>query len=84
MLFAVQAWAADPRIGSWKLIAAQCTLDPPNKLSITDLHDQVHVVMSGDKRLDFTVGGTGTKPPFKATRHSIKSSCTGSTRGTPR
>ncbi|MFZ0747578.1 MAG: hypothetical protein WAM85_24450, partial [Terracidiphilus sp.] len=59
MLFAVQAWAADPRIGSWKLIAAQCTLDPPNKLSITDLHDQVHVVMSGDKRLDFTVGGDG-------------------------
>ncbi|MGB7601468.1 MAG: hypothetical protein WBM24_14250, partial [Candidatus Sulfotelmatobacter sp.] len=35
------------------------TLDPPNKLSITDLHDGVHVVMSGDKRLDFTAGGKG-------------------------
>ena len=52
-------WAADPRIGSWKLVSAQSTLDPPNKLSITDLHDVVHVVMSGDKRLDFTAGGNG-------------------------
>ena len=59
LLFAVPLWAADPRIGSWKLVSAQCTLDPPNKLSITDLHDVVHVVMSGDKRLDFTAGGNG-------------------------
>ncbi len=46
-------------MGSWKLISAQCTLDPANKLSITDLHDVVHVVMSGDKRMDFTAGGNG-------------------------
>jgi hypothetical protein len=59
LLFAIPVWAADPRIGSWKLISAQCTLDPPNKLSITDLHDIVHVVMTGDKRLDFTAGGKG-------------------------
>ncbi len=59
LLFAVPVWAADPRIGSWKLVSAQCTLDPANKLSITDLHDTVHVVMSGDKRLDFTAGGNG-------------------------
>ncbi|MGB0064589.1 MAG: hypothetical protein WBP85_09105 [Terracidiphilus sp.] len=59
LLFTVPVWAADPRIGSWKLVSAQSTLDPPNKLSITDLHDQVHVVMSGDKRLDFTAGGKG-------------------------
>ncbi len=59
LLFAVPVWAADPRMGSWKLISAQCTLDPANKLSITDLHDVVHVVMSGDKRMDFTAGGNG-------------------------
>ncbi len=59
LLFAIQVWAADPRIGSWKLISAQSTLDPPNKLSITDLHDGVHVVMTGDKHMDFTANGTG-------------------------
>jgi hypothetical protein len=51
--------AADPRIGSWKLVSAQCTLDPPNRLTITDLHDVVHVVMSGEKRVDFSAGGNG-------------------------
>jgi hypothetical protein len=59
LLFATQMWAADPRIGSWKLISAQSTLDPPNKLSITDLHDGVRVVMTGDKRVDFTANGAG-------------------------
>jgi hypothetical protein len=46
--------AQDPRIGSWTLLSAQSTLDPPNKLSITPLHDGVHVVMSGETHLDFT------------------------------
>jgi hypothetical protein len=59
LLFATQVWAADPRIGSWKLMSAQSTLDPPNKLSITDLHDEVHIVMSGDQRADFTANGAG-------------------------
>jgi hypothetical protein len=59
LLFATQVWAADPRIGSWKLISAQSALDPPNKLSITDLHDEVHIVMSGDKHVDFTANGAG-------------------------
>jgi hypothetical protein len=59
LLFATQVWAADPRIGAWKLISAQSALDPPNKLSITDLHDGVHVVMTGDKRVDFTANGAG-------------------------
>ena len=59
MLFAVQVWAADPRIGSWTLISAQSTLDPPNKLSITILRDGLQVVMSGDKRMDFTASGNG-------------------------
>ena len=51
---AVQLSAADPRIGSWMLISAQSTLDPPNKLSITSLHGGVHVVISGDTHVDFT------------------------------
>ncbi len=59
LLFATQVWAADPRIGAWKLISAQSTLDPPNKLSITDLHDGVRIVMTGDKHMDFTANGAG-------------------------
>jgi hypothetical protein len=59
LLFAIPVWAADPRIGAWTLVSAQCTLDPPNKLSINDLHDAVHVVMSGDKSMDFTASGNG-------------------------
>jgi hypothetical protein len=51
---AIQLGAADPRIGSWTLISAQSSLDPPNRLSITRLHDEVHVVISGDTHLDFT------------------------------
>jgi len=50
---ALQLGAADPRTGSWTLISAQSSLDPPNKLSITSLHGTVHVVMSGDTHLDF-------------------------------
>ena len=46
--------AQDPRVGSWTLLSAKSTLDPPNKLSITPLHEGVHVVMSGDTHLDFT------------------------------
>jgi len=54
LLAAIQLSAADPRIGSWTLISAQSSLDPPNKLSITRLHDEVHVVTSGDTHIDFT------------------------------
>jgi len=59
LLAAVQPGAADPRIGSWTLISAQSTLDPPNKLSITSLHDAVHVVMSGETHLDLTAKKNG-------------------------
>ena len=59
LLAAFQLGAADPRIGSWTLISAQSTLDPPNKLSITHLHDGVHVVMSGETHLDFTAKWKG-------------------------
>jgi len=51
--------AADPRIGSWTLISAQSTMDPPNKLSITPVHGGVHVVMSGDTHFDFTAKWDG-------------------------
>jgi hypothetical protein len=51
---ALQIGAADPRIGSWTLVSAQSSLDPPNKLSITRLHDDVRVVISGETHLDFT------------------------------
>jgi hypothetical protein len=59
LVAAIQLGAADPRIGSWTLISAQSTLNPPNKLSITALHDGVHVIMSGDTHLDFTAKWDG-------------------------
>jgi hypothetical protein len=62
LLAAVQPGAPDPRIGSWTLVSAQSSLTPPNTLSVTALHDAVHVVMSGEALLDFTAksGGHGT------------------------
>ena len=59
LVAAIQLGASDPRIGSWTLISAQSTLNPANKLSITALHDGVHVVMSGDTHLDFTAKSDG-------------------------
>ena len=59
LLAGFQPGAADPRVGSWTLISAQSSLDPPNRLSITPLHDGVHVVMSGESRLDFTANWSG-------------------------
>ena len=56
---AIQAYAADPRIGAWTLVSAQSSLDPPNQLSITVLHGAVHVVMSGERHLDFTAKADG-------------------------
>lgn len=53
----------DPRIGTWTLTAAQASVDPPNKLSITPVQDQVHVVMSGDKHFDFTAKANGHASP---------------------
>jgi len=54
-----RAAGGDPRVGAWKLVAAQCAVDPANKLSITSLHDGVHVVMSGETHLDFTAKWDG-------------------------
>jgi hypothetical protein len=54
LVAAIQLGAADPRIGSWTLVSAQSTLDPPNKISITSQHRTTHVVMTGDSHVDFT------------------------------
>ncbi|HEV2399671.1 MAG TPA: hypothetical protein VGS27_22195 [Candidatus Sulfotelmatobacter sp.] len=54
LLFAAQVGTADPRIGSWLLVSAQSSLDPPNKLSIASQHGEVHVVISGSTHADFT------------------------------
>jgi hypothetical protein len=64
LLFAaIQPGAADPRVGSWKLISAQSTLNPPNKLSVTDVKHEVHVIMSGETHLDFTARSDGHDTP---------------------
>ena len=60
----LQVGAADPRIGIWTLISAQSSLDPPNKLSITSVHDPVHVVISGETHLDFTAKWDGHDAPL--------------------
>ena len=44
--------ATDPRIGAWTLISAQSAVDPPNKLSIKSLHDEVEVLMTGQTHID--------------------------------
>jgi hypothetical protein len=41
------------------LVSAQSSLDPPNKLTIAVLHGTVHIVMSGDTRMDFTAKKDG-------------------------
>ena len=54
LLATLQVVAADPRTGSWTLTSAQSSIDPPNKLTITSQHGEVHVVISGDRHLDFS------------------------------
>jgi hypothetical protein len=65
LIAALQLGAADPRIGSWTLISAQSSLDPPNKLSIVSLHDGVHFVSSGDTHVDFTAKWDGHGAPVQ-------------------
>jgi hypothetical protein len=38
-------------------------MDPPNRLSVTSRHDSVHVVMTGETRLDFTANSNGRQSP---------------------
>jgi hypothetical protein len=63
LLSALPPGAPDPRVGSWTLLSAQSDLTPPDTLSITALHDAVHVVMSGETHLDFTTRSDGRDTP---------------------
>lgn len=63
LLVVIQSGSADPRIGSWKLVSAQSIINPPNTLSITPLHDAVHVAMAGETYLDFTAKTDGHDTP---------------------
>jgi hypothetical protein len=63
LLVAFQPGVADPRLGSWTLVSAQSSLDPPNRLSITPLPDGMHVVMSGETHLDFIANSNGHESP---------------------
>lgn len=65
LLFAAQVSTADPRIGSWLLISAQSSLDPPNKLSIASQHGEVHVVISGSTQADFRAKLNGHDTPVQ-------------------
>ena len=56
---ALQIGAAEPRIGTWTLVSAQSILNPPNTLSITPLHNELHIVMSGETHIDFTAKSDG-------------------------
>jgi hypothetical protein len=60
-----QSGPADPRAGTWTLISAHSSLNPPDTLSITDDHRVVHVAMNGETHLDFTAkaGGNDTDVP---------------------
>ncbi len=65
LVVALQLGAADPRIGSWTLVSAESALDPPNKLSVTSLHHEVHVVSSGESHIDFTAKIDGHEAPVQ-------------------
>ena len=63
LLPSAYALAADPRAGSWKLISAQSTLDPPDRLLIVSTAGTVHVSMTGETHLDFTAKSDGKQTP---------------------
>jgi hypothetical protein len=64
---AFQPGGPDPHLGawlgSWTLVSAQSSLDLPNRLSITPLHDGVHIAMSGETHVDFTANWNGHESP---------------------
>jgi hypothetical protein len=63
LLLAFQPGGTDPRAGTWTLVSAQSSLDPPNRLSLAPVHGAVHVVMSGENHFDFTANSNGKKSP---------------------
>jgi hypothetical protein len=65
LLATMRVFAADPRIGAWKLVAADSALDPPRKLSITSQGKGVHILISGDVHMDFTATWDGHDNPVQ-------------------
>jgi hypothetical protein len=63
LLVAYPPQGADPRIGSWTLVSAQCSLEPANRLSITPVPNGTHLVMSGETHVDFTANTNGQQAP---------------------
>jgi hypothetical protein len=61
LLLTIDPGASDPRAGTWTLLSAQSSLEPPNRLSLTPLHGALHVVMSGENRLDVMAKSNGQK-----------------------
>jgi hypothetical protein len=59
----VSAQAADPRLGTWTLTSAQSTLEPANKLSVTHDADIIHIVMSGETHMDFSLNEKSKSSP---------------------
>jgi hypothetical protein len=59
VLAAARLWAADPRIGSWKLVAADSALDPPRVLLVASHGKGVHVEILGSTHFEFTAHWDG-------------------------
>jgi hypothetical protein len=62
-LLAFQNGGNDPRLGSWTLVAAQSSLEAPDKLVIAPVPGGTHVLMSGETHLDFTASTNGHQAP---------------------
>jgi hypothetical protein len=62
---AARLYAADPRLGTWKLVSADSALDPPRELSVTSHGKGVHVVISGGSHVDFTAAWDGRDNPVQ-------------------
>jgi hypothetical protein len=65
LIAATQLCAADPRIGSWKLVSAQSVLDPPTKLIVTRQGQGVHAVVSGGIAMEFSAKWDGHDYPVR-------------------
>jgi hypothetical protein len=63
LLSTAYALAADPRAGAWKLVSAESSLDPPDRLVIVSTAGTVHVSMTGETHLDFTAKSDGKQTP---------------------
>ncbi len=65
LMAATQLCAADPRIGTWKLVSAQSVLDPPRKLVVMREGQGVHAVVSGDIHMEFSATWDGHDNPVR-------------------